>query len=117
MECLISLNFFCNWTNSSGERVRFVSFINRDFAGENARLCLTKRFEICRPDACASYQDQWGAPAQFEEAPRRNSAGEAGGDDRSERFREIVARLRDALRRRPTAVRRNAVRLRSTVCR
>ena len=31
IECLISLNFFCNWATSSGERVRFGSFITRDF--------------------------------------------------------------------------------------
>src|SRR5437016_13685132 len=91
MECLISLNFFWSWTSSSGEIVRLVSFIIGIFAGENARLCLTKRFEICRPDACASYQDQWCAPAQFEEPPRGIAEGEAGGHPRSVRFRKIVA--------------------------
>src|SRR5438552_7853387 len=111
MECLISLNFFCNLANSSGERVRFVSFIIGIFAGENARLCLTKRFEIFSPDACASYQDQWCAPAQFEEPSRGNSTGEAGGHHRSERFREIVARLRHALRRGPTPLRGKSLRL------
>src|SRR5207245_3594517 len=99
MECLISLNFFCNLANSSGERVRFVSFIIGIFAGENARLCLTKRFEICRPDACASYQDQWCAPAQFEEPPRGNTAGEAGGHQGSEWLRDFVARHRPSYRR------------------
>src|SRR5207245_8816632 len=106
MECLISLNFFCNLANSSGERVRFVSFIIGIFAGENARLCLTKRFEICRPDACASYQDQWCAPAQFEESPRRIAAGEAGRHHWLERLGKIVARVRHPLRRRPTSLRR-----------
>src|SRR6266849_697470 len=115
MECLISLNFFCNLANSSGERVRFVSFIIGIFAGENARLCLTKRFEICRPDACASYQDQWCAPAQFEEPPRGNPAGEAGGHHGSERFREIVARLRHSLRRGPAPLRRKSLRLRAAI--
>src|SRR5438309_10760804 len=98
--------------------VRSGSLINGAIStGEKGRLCLTKRFEICRPDACASYQDQWCAPAQFEESPRRNSAGEAGGGHRSEWFREIVARLRHALRRRPTALRRKPLRLRTTVSR
>src|SRR5207247_5717704 len=83
--------------------------------GENARLCLTKRFEICRPDACASYQDQWCAPAQFEEPPRGNPAGEAGRHYRPERFRKIVARLRHALRRGPTPIRREPFCLRPAV--
>src|ERR1700731_2468573 len=115
IECLISLNFFCNWTNSSDERVRLVSFINRDFAGENARLCLTKRFEICRPDACASYQDQWCAPAQFEKPPRRIAAGEAGCHYRSERFGQIVARIRHSLCRGPAPLRRKPLGLRSAI--
>src|SRR5207302_3529074 len=82
---------------------------------ENARLCLTERFEICRQDACASYQDQWCAPAQFEKPPRRIAAGEAGGHYRPERFRKIVARLRYALCRRPASLRRKLVRLRPAV--
>src|SRR5229473_8021130 len=100
IECLISLNFLCSWASSSCVTVRSVSLINGAIStGEKERLCLTKRFEICRPDACASYQDQWCAPAQFAESPPRNSAGEAGCHHWAERVRKIVAGLRHALRR------------------
>src|ERR1700736_6491858 len=85
--------------------------------GEKERLCLTKRFEICRPDACASYQDQWCAPAQFAESPPRNSAGEAGCHHRVERLRKIIARLRHALRRGAAPLRRKPLRLRTAVSR
>src|SRR5438876_4739049 len=117
MECLISLNFFCNLANSSGERVRFVSFIIGIFAGENARLCLTKRFEICRPDACASYQDQWCAPAQSEESLCRNTARETGRHHRLKRLWKIISRLRHALCRGPAPVCRKPLGLRPAISR
>jgi hypothetical protein len=34
-----------------------------DFSREKQALCLTYRFDIRRPNACASYQDRWGTPA------------------------------------------------------
>ncbi len=76
---------------------------------------MTDRFEISRQDACASYQDQWCAPAQSKESPCRNSAGEAGRHHRLERLGKIVSGLRYSLRRRPAPLRREPFRLRPAI--
>jgi len=50
-------------------------------------------------------------PAQSQEPPRRDSAGEAGGHHRFKRLREILARFRHALCGRATPLRREPFRL------
>src|SRR5438128_9128528 len=85
------------------------------FAGEKSGLCLTERFEICRPNACASDQNQRCAPAQPEESPRRTAAGETGRHYRVERLGQIVARVRHVVCRGAATLRREPFRLRPAV--
>ena len=75
------------------------------------QLCLTDRFDISRQNACANNQDYRCPPAQSQEPPRRDSAGEAGGHHRFKRLGEILARFRHALCGRATPLRREPFRL------
>ena len=89
MECLISLNFFCNCANSSGHGDRF-AHDSAILAGENGTAVLDLKVLHFSSDACGSYQDQWCAPAQSQESPRGDSTGEAGRYYRTERLRESL---------------------------
>src|SRR5438874_6201283 len=97
-ECLISL--YLAWSSFSSASEMVFSLIAVDFSREKQALCLTKRFDIRRPNACASYQDHWCPPAQSQESQCRDSARKTGRDHRTERVREIVPRFRYSLCRR-----------------
>src|SRR5436190_21338503 len=86
-----------------------------NFTGEKEQLCLTRRFDIPRQNACASYQNQWCAPAQSKESPRGNSTGEVARPYRLERLGKIIACLGHALWRRATALRRKPLGLRAAI--
>ena len=69
-------------------------FLKELFLLEKGRwLCLTKRFDVSRQNACASYQDQWCAPAQPKESPRGNSTREVRRYHGFKWLGKIVARL------------------------
>src|SRR4029077_16393178 len=78
-------------------------------------LCLTDRFNIPRQNACASYQNYWGPPAQPEEPAPGDSAGEARGHYRVKRLGEILSGFRHSLCRGPAALRREPLRVRAAI--
>src|SRR6266513_4688712 len=87
----IYLLFFQQATRNFAVVIDLTSMTN--FTGEKEQLCLTRRFDIPRQNACASYQNQWCAPAQSKESPRGNSTGEFVRPYRLERLGKIIARL------------------------